>query len=157
MLLLLSSCSTSLAIAQTSRVAFDESVAVYSAEIFAALTQLRQCGDFRVLVAYVNGTDLLFVDEIVAAEGGSTYRVARSFGFVEFNHYEASRFISNVSCEHREADVLEIKGSGHDGHRNEDFEFTVSLDTRSGAYRYTDTLERQRPAELQDADHHSPG
>src|SRR5262245_14631740 len=62
--LLASVCCSSLAVAQTARVAFEDSVAVYGPEIFPALTQLRLCGNFRVLVAYVNGTDLLFVDEV---------------------------------------------------------------------------------------------
>jgi hypothetical protein len=95
-----------------------------------------------VLVAYVNGTDLLFVDEVVPIEGGSTTRVAKSFGFVEFNHYEASSSIKELTCRTRDAESLEISGNGHDGHEDRDFEFKVLLDTRTGEYEYSDSLDR---------------
>ena len=127
--------------AQTARVGFEESIAVYGPEIFPALTLVRLCGDFRLLVAYVNGTDLLFVDKLIPAAGGSTYRVEKSFGFGEFNHYEASRDISAVTCEKRDSGFLEIMGSGTDGHSNREFDFKVLLDTQTGAYQYTDTLD----------------
>jgi uncharacterized protein (TIGR02246 family) len=132
---------TGAAIAQTGSVEFEESVAVYGPGIFPALTQLRLCGDFRVLVAYVNGTDLLFVDEVTPIEGGSTNRVAKSFGFVEFNHYEASTSITGLACREGSAESLEITGTGHDGHENKDFEFRVLLNTRTGEYEYSDTLD----------------
>ena len=134
-------CCSGLVVAQTARVAFEESRAVYGPEIFPALTLVRRCGDFRVLVAYVNGTDLLFVDEVVPAESGSTYRVAKSFGFIEFNHYEASRSIADVACRKRDAESLEISGRGHDGHDNKNFDFTVLLNARTGEYQYSDTLD----------------
>jgi hypothetical protein len=134
-------CCSGLAVAQTARVAFEESVAVYGPEIFPALTQLHLCGNFRVLVAYVNGTDLLFVDEVAPIEDGSTNRVAKSFGFIEFNHYEASSSIANLACQKLDAESLEISGSGHDGHENKDFEFKVLLNTRTGEYEYSDTLD----------------
>jgi hypothetical protein len=134
-------CCSGLVVAQTARVAFEESRAVYGPEIFPALTHVHLCGDFRVLVAYVNGTDLLFIDEVVPAEGGSTHRVAKSFGFIEFNHYEASRSITDVACQKRDAESLEISGSGHDGHDNKDFDFNVLLNTRTGEYQYSDTLD----------------
>lgn len=140
--LLASLCCSVSAAGQTASVEFRESVAVYGPEIFPALTRLQRCGNFRVLVAYVNGTDLLFVDEVVPIEGGSTNRVARSFGFVEFNYYEASRSIEQLACREQDAESLEISGSGHDGHDNEDFEFTILLDTRTGEYEYSDTLDR---------------
>jgi hypothetical protein len=140
-LLALVCCSSSL-LAQPARVAFEESVAVYGREIFPALTQLHLCGDFRLLVAYVNGTDLLFVDEVAPIEDGSTTRVTKSFGFIEFNHYEASRSIKSVACRNHDAGSLEITGSGHDGHENEDFEFAVLLNTQTGEYQYSDTLDR---------------
>jgi hypothetical protein len=139
--LLASVCCSGLVAAQTARVAFEESVAVYGPEIFPALTRLRLCGNFRVLVAYVNGTDLLFVDEVAPIEGGSTNRVAKSFGFVEFNHYEASNSITDIACQKRGAESLEISGRGHDGHENKGFEFKVLLNTRTGEYQYSDTLE----------------
>ena len=134
-------CCSGLVVAQTARVAFEESVAVYGPEIFPALTQLHLCGNLRVLVAYVNGTDLLFVDEVAPIEGGSTNRVAKSFGFIEFNHYEASRSITDLACQKRDAESLEISGSGHDGHEDKDFEFKVLLNTRTGEYEYADTLD----------------
>jgi hypothetical protein len=137
-------CCSGLVAAQTASVAFEESVAVYGPEIFPALTQLHLCGNFRVLVAYVNGTDLLFVDEVAPIEGGSTKRVVRSFGFVEFNHYEASSSITDLACQKRSAESLEIIGSGHNGHEDEDFDFRVLLDARTGEYEYSDTLRTQR-------------
>jgi len=132
---------TVVANAQAASVGFKESIAVYGPEIFPALTLVRQCGDFRVLVAYVNGTDLLFVDELVPAAGGSTYRADRSFGFVEFNHYEASRIVNDVACDSQPVGRLRISGTGIDGHFDEEFEFTIVLDTRTGAYEYSDTLD----------------
>lgn len=139
--LLASICCSGLAAAQTPEVAFEDSVAVYGPGIFPALTQLRACGNFRVLVAYVNGTDLLFVDEVEPTAGGSTNRVTKSFGFVEFNHYEASSSIAEVACQLRDAESLEIVGRGHDGHENKDFEFKVLLNTRTGEYGYSDSLD----------------
>ena len=135
-------CYSGLLVAQPARVAFEESVAVYGPEIFPALTQLHLCGNFRVLVAYVNGTDLLFVDEVVPIEDGSTNRVAKNFGFIEFNHYEASSSITDVACQKHDTESLEISGSGHDGHENKDFKFKVLLNTRTGEYQYSDTLGR---------------
>lgn len=133
-------CSTSV-VAQTASVEFEESRAVYGPGIFPALTHVRLCGDFRVLVAYVNGTALLFVDEVGLAEGASTYRVTKSFGFIEFNHYEASRSIMDIACQKRDGESLEITGTGNDGHDNEDFDFKVLLNTRTGDYQYSDTLD----------------
>jgi hypothetical protein len=133
------------AISQTARVTFDESVAVYGPEIFPALRRIQFCGDFRVLVAYINGTDLLFVDEVILAEGDSTFSVVGSYSFVEFNAYETSRFVTDVSCRHRDAETLEITGNGNDGHRNADFEFTLSLNTSTGDYTYSDSLGLSNP------------
>ena len=126
------------AISQTASVRFDESVAVYGPEIFPAVRRIRLCGDFRILVAYINGTDLLFVDEVTLAEGDSTFSVVRSYSFVEFNAYEASRLVTEVSCQQRDAETLEITGSGNDGHRNADFEFVLSLSTSTGDYSYSE-------------------
>jgi len=128
------------AVSQTARVGFNESVAVYGPEIFPGLTHLHQCGEFRALVAYVNGTDMLFVDEVAPADGDSTLRVVKSFSFVEFNHYEASRSISEVSCLRRDALTLEVTGSGDDGHSNSKFEFMIMLNVSTGEYEYSDSL-----------------
>lgn len=144
-LLFVSFFMSGLAISQTARVGFDESVAIYGPEIFPALAKLQLCGDFRVLVAYINGTELLFVDEVAPAERGSTLRVVRSFGFSEFNHYEASRSISEVSCQRRDATTLEISGSGNDGHSDRDFEFTISLDAETGEYENSESLGLRSP------------
>lgn len=130
-----------LAVGQTAVVEFENSVAVYGPGIFPAITQVRQCGNFRVLVAYVNGTDLLFVDEIAPAENDSTLRVTRNFGFVEFNQYEASRSIRTIACKEPAPGSLQITGSGNDGHDNRNYEFDIMLNTTSGAYRYSDTLD----------------
>ena len=127
--------------AQAASVAFEDSIAVYGPEVFPALTLVRQCDDFRVLVAYVNGTDLLFVDQLVPAEGGSTYRAGTSFGFVEFNHYEASRSVNDIACAFQDTGRLRISGTGFDGHAGENFKFTIVLDTRTGQYRYSDSLD----------------
>jgi hypothetical protein len=110
--LVASVCCSGVVVAQTARVAFEESRAVYGPEIFPALTHVHLCGDFRVLVAYVNGTDLLFIDEVEPADAGSTYRVVRSFGLIEFNHYEASRSITDVACQKRDADLWKSAAVG---------------------------------------------
>ena len=56
-----------------------------------------------------------------------TNRVTKSFGFVEFNHYEASTSIADLTCRQRDAESLQIVGRGHDGHENEDFDFEQTL------------------------------
>ena len=125
-------------------VEFDEAVAVYGPGIFPAITQLVRCGDYRVLVVYAAGTDLLFLDKLVPADNESTLAATDGLSFEELNYYEASNQIESVSCKEAGPRELRITGSALDGQADKRFEFSIVVDTGKRSYAYSDTLGRKR-------------
>ncbi|HEX5045551.1 MAG TPA: hypothetical protein VFX89_00390 [Gammaproteobacteria bacterium] len=120
-------------------VEFEEAVAVYGPGIFPAITRLVRCGDYRVLVVYAAGTDLLFLDKLVPADNESTLAATDGLSFAELNYYEASNRIERVSCEKSGPRELRIAGSAFDGQENERFEFSIVVDTVERSYTYART------------------
>ena len=111
-------CSASLAmpsalLGQVASVAFEDSVAVYGPDIYPAVTRIRYCEPYRVLVAYINGTDMLFVDELELAENQSTFQILRGVSVIEFNAYEQSAEIRRVTCAVRDGKTLQVTGLAH--------------------------------------------
>ena len=121
------------------RVSFEESIAVYSPGIFPAITKLVRCGDYRVLVVYANGTDLLFMDRLVTTQNESTYATEDGMSFSEFNHYEESIEINEVSCRLVEPQKVRITGRAHSAHSEQNFRFILTVDVGNRTHTYEDT------------------
>ncbi len=127
---------------ESASVAMDEAIAVYGPGIFPAITRMEICDNFRVMIVYWAGTDMLFVDETSPSEGQSTMAVKRGFSISQFNYYEDSNSIKELSCKKSKA-VLRITGKATSGHTSETYSFRITMDTLSGAYKYSDTQRRR--------------
>ena len=124
---------------QVASVAFDESLAVYGPGIFPAVTRLQICEPYRVLVAYLNGTDMLFVDEMVRSRNQSTYEVSNGISVREFNYYEASAEIEKVSCRIDGEGSLEVFGQAHSFHADRDYTFDMKFSGALDSYSYSES------------------
>jgi hypothetical protein len=122
---------------EEARVDFEEAVAVYGPGIFPAITQLVRCGDYRVLIVYAAGTDLLFMDRLVLANNESTMAATDGLSFAELNYYEASNQIETVSCAEPARGELRITGRAVDGQDDTRFEFSIVVDTVKHSYVYS--------------------
>ena len=123
---------------ESASVEMDESVAVYGPGIFPAITRMEICGSFRVMIVYWAGTDMLFVDETQPSEDQSTAAGKRGFSIREFNYYEDSNSIVELSCKNARHGLL-IKGKATSGHTSQTYSFRIVMDTESGRYKYSDT------------------
>ena len=121
---------------QSASVAFEDSYAVYGPNIFPAVTGMRYCEPYRVLIAYINGTDMLFVDRLELANNQSTLRVTRGVSIREFNFYEQSAEILSISCLIDRDELLRVSGRAHSFHANRDFEFSISFGKDTEDYTY---------------------
>src|ERR1044071_1618534 len=104
---------------------FAEAVAADGPGVFPAITQLVRCGDYRVLVVYAAGTDLLFLDKLVLANNESTMAATDGLSFAELNQYEASNQIESVSCAESGRGELRITGRVIDGQDDKHFQFSI--------------------------------
>ena len=123
---------------ESASVKMDEAVAAYGPGIFPAITQMEFCGRFRVMIVYWAGTDMLFVDLTQPSDGQSTLAVKRGFSIREFNYYEDSNNITQLSCKNAR-DRLYINGRATSGHTSRTYSFRIVMDTKSGKYKYSDT------------------
>ena len=113
----------------------------YGPDIFPGITRMEVCGSFRVMVVYGNGTDNLYVDEQEFSSNQVTMVIKRGFSFIEFNAYEASNSITQLSCENAK-DGLHIHGKATSGHSCQTYSFWIVMNTKSGEYKYSDTQRR---------------
>ena len=118
---------------------FQEAVAKYGPGLFPAITRLTRCGDYRVFVVYGNGTDMLFMDKLVATQNESTFAAEDGMSFEEFNSYEESTTIRDVSCGLVGPTKLRIVGKAHSFHSDKSFRFTIVVDTARRSHTYADT------------------
>ena len=128
--------------AQIATAELDDGRAVYGPGIFPAITRIQTCENYGVLVAYLHGTDMVFVDEVRPALNGSTLEAVRGFSFLELNAYHASASIERVECELEAPESLNVSGFGYSFHGETEFAFTISLSLRNGSYHYRDSLGR---------------
>jgi len=130
--------------AQPASVEMDEALAKYGPGIFPAVTRMEVCGRFRVLVVHWAGTDMLFVDEVEPALNESTLAVKRGFSIREFNSYEQSTTIRELSCDLQSSRSLRVAGKAHSDHSERDYSFVLEMDPASGKYKYSDTQTHSR-------------
>lgn len=97
---------------------------------------MRYCEPYRVLVAYINGTDMLFIDELAPANNQSTLQVLRGMSVREFNVYEQSAEILRISCRIGSDDTLQVTGLAHSFHTDRDFEFSITVEGGLGSYEF---------------------
>jgi hypothetical protein len=121
---------------QAASVAFRDSYAVYGPDIYPAVTQVQYCAPYRILVAYINGTDMLFIDELEPSKSQSTLQVVRGVSIREFNFYEASAEIQGVTCRIADGEALRVSGAAHSFHSDRDFEFSITFDEGLESYTY---------------------
>jgi hypothetical protein len=114
----------------------DEAIAVYGPGIYPAITQVARCGDYRVLVAYGNGTDMLFLDKVVRVDNESTFAATDGFSFKDFNSYEDSNEIESVSCEETAPGRLRIVGRAYSFHSNKRYKFSIVMDAVKHTYTF---------------------
>ena len=133
-----------LASAQIGSVELNEGLAVYGSGIYPAITKVSVCGEYRVLVAYLHGTDMLFLDRISPVLNGSTYQASEGYSFKEFNFYHASFFIENIKCTIEFDGSLKIYGEASSGHSDEHFIFTILMDLQTRTYEYADSQNLNR-------------
>lgn len=127
---------------EEANIAFEEAVAVYSPGLFPAIIKIARCGDYRILVVYGNGTDMLFMDKLAPARNESTLAAEDGISFREFNAYEQSSQIEDVSCKLISPARLRITGKAHSFHSEKSFRFTIVVDTAKRSYTYDDTQTR---------------
>jgi hypothetical protein len=128
---------------QPASVEMEEAFAKYGPGVFSAVTRMEVCGFFRVMVVYWAGTDMLFVDEIQPSQGESTMSVKRGFSIREFNYYEDSNSITELSCRTPSFAILRITGKVESGHTNMTYSFRIDMDTSTGNYKYSDTQRKE--------------
>jgi hypothetical protein len=121
---------------QVASVAFRDSYAVYGPDIYPAVTQVQYCKPYRVLVAYLNGTDMLFIDELGLSKNESTFQISRGVSIREFNFYEQSAEIQRITCRIANGEALQVSGRAHSFHSNRDFEFSITFEQGLGGYKY---------------------
>ena len=124
---------------EDAHIGFEEAVAVYGPGLYPAITKLIRCGDYRVFVVYGNGTDMLFMDRLVPVRNESTFAAADGTSFREFNSYEQSSQIEDVSCQLLGPARLQITGQAHSFHTKKTFRFTLLVDAAKRSYTYEDT------------------
>jgi hypothetical protein len=136
--------STTAAVDASAGSIFEDSVAVYGPWLFPTVKALARCGEYRVLVAYVAGTDMLFLDRLQLTQDNSMFEATDGLSFSEFNAYEASNDIGRVSCRLRGPETLEISGTAESGHLATDskFSFRISVNLKSKSYSYHDNLRK---------------
>ncbi|HEX5048668.1 MAG TPA: hypothetical protein VFX89_16270 [Gammaproteobacteria bacterium] len=115
---------------------FEEAFALYGPGIFPAITQVARCGDYRVLVVYGNGTDMLFLDKLVRVDNESTFAATDGFSFREFNFYEDSNQIESVSCKEAGPGELRIVGRAYSFHSEKHYDFSIVMDTARQSYTF---------------------
>jgi hypothetical protein len=81
------------------------------------------------------------MDEAIAKPilGASTTSIKRGFSIREFNYYEDSNDITELSCRKPSSEVLQITGKATSGHTNETYSFRIDIDASTGSYKYSDT------------------
>ena len=124
---------------EEAHIGFEEAVAVYGPGLYPAITKLVRCGDYRVFVVYANGTDMLFMDRLVPVQNESTFAAEGGMSFSEFNSYEESSQIEDVSCQLLEPARLQITGQAHSFHTGKALRFTLIVDVAKRSYTYADT------------------
>ena len=124
---------------EEARIGFEEAVAVYGPGLYPAITKLARCGDYRVFVVYGNGTDMLFMDRLVPVQNESTFAAEDGMSFSEFNSYEQSIQIKEVSCQLLGLARLRITGRAHSFHTEKSFRFTLVVDVAKRSHTYEDT------------------
>lgn len=92
-------------------------------------------GEHRMIRAYINGSDMLFIDNVLMKKSG--LEAVKGFSFVELNDDHAEYSIERAKCESK-GDFLEINGfvngSGHD--EKTKFEFRIILNPEDGKYEF---------------------
>ena len=91
------------------------------------------------MVAYINGTDMLFIDELELTNNQSTFQILRGVSVREFNFYEQSAQIRRVTCRVSNGETLEVSGLAHSFHSNRDFEFSIEFEEGLGGYDFEGT------------------
>jgi hypothetical protein len=131
--------ASSLLAREEARIGFEEAVAVYGPGLYPAITKLARCEDYRVFVVHGNGTDMLFMDRLVPVQNESTFAAEDGMSFSEFNSYEESIQIKDVSCQLLGPARLQITGQAHSFHTEKTFRFTLVVDVAKRSHTYQDT------------------
>jgi hypothetical protein len=136
---------TSAALALGRVVSYEE----VQANLFGSIQRIETCGswsiddsfgDFRVLKVYYAGQDMLFVDVVTLADGGSELKVQHGFTFSEINNDHAEIGLDTVSCKSVNENVIQIDASATNGHSGQRYKFSIVVDSKSKTYEYSDTI-----------------
>jgi len=95
-------------------------------------------GEHRIIRAYINGSDMIFIDNVLMTSSG--LEAVNGFSFAEINDDHAGYSIERVKCESKDK-LLEINGfvngSGHDEGKDKiKFEFRILLNPEDGKYEF---------------------
>lgn len=95
-------------------------------------------GEYRLIRAYIYGSDMIFIDNVLMM--GSGLEAVEGFSFAELYDDHADYSIEWVKCESK-GGFLEINGivngSGHDeGKDRTKFEFSIFLNPKEGTYEF---------------------
>jgi hypothetical protein len=117
--------------------AFENAAAVYGLWLFQATKSIARCGDYRVLVAYAAGSDMLFLDRLLLHDNESTYVAVDGISIRELNYYEMQNSLSAVRCTLRGGSLL-ITGQLLDGMDNDakPVQFSITYDPTTKRYSY---------------------
>ena len=113
----------------------DRGLGNYSLSLFSTVTLLSRCGDFRVFVAYLDCTDMLFLDRLVPNGAGSAYEARDGAKFKEFDFHDADYSIHRVSCKIVKTTFVRIDGIAEDS-EDQSFTFTILYDTMAKSYKF---------------------
>ena len=96
---------------------------------------LTRCGDFRVFVAYLDGTDMLFLDRLVISGAGAAYEAQDGARFGEFDSHDVDYSINHVHCKIVKSTFVQIDGTAEDP-ENQSHTFTILYDTVAKSYNF---------------------
>jgi hypothetical protein len=112
--------------------------AIRSVEVCAGPHIGEGLGEHRLIRAYIYGSDMVFIDNVLMKKSG--LEAVAGVSFAELNDDHAEYSIEHVRCESK-GEFLEIigfvNGSGHDeGKDKTKFEFKIILNPEDGKYEF---------------------
>ncbi len=86
-------------------------------------------------MAYLDGTDMLFLDRLVQSGAGAVYEARDGARFEEFDFHDADYSINRVSCRIVKTTFVQIDGTAEDP-ENQRRTFTILYDTVAKSYKF---------------------
>ena len=114
-------------------------------QLFGTINNISTCSvstskneivEYRLIKAYIYGSDMIFLDKIKMSQHGLTVIAGYTFKEINDTHIELS--LKEIKCRATENNRViitgAVDGTGHD--ENKKYQFSIILDTSTGEYKY---------------------